>query len=175
MKSERDNFYPLVNHSAWLGGPSSPTPRQTLLRPGCRQSPPCALATSGSNNASIPGRELRYTIFILIIVFFASCSKKTETPKGILSKDEMANVLIDFYVKESKINSLRINQDSALVLFQYYRQKRAAENNLTDSIIDKSYRYYLKQPAELTQIYDRIIDSLALKEQRAVATGLAPK
>jgi hypothetical protein len=104
---------------------------------------------------------------ILTIGFFISCSNKTSAPEGILSQDEMAKVMTEFYLKESKINSLHLNQDSAVVLFQYYRQAYAKENNLPDSVIERSYQYYLNNPLELSGIYDRIIDSLALKEQRA--------
>lgn len=116
--------------------------------------------------------EASKSIYFLAIFSFAiliSCSTKPSTPEGILSKDEMAKVLTEFYLKESKINSLQLNQDSALILFQYYKQQYSQEKNMPDSVIEKSYQYYLDKPADMSEIYDRIIDSLALKEQRAGA------
>jgi hypothetical protein len=86
----------------------------------------------------------------------------------------MAKVLTDFYLKESKITGLHLSQDSALVLFEYYRSKYVEETSIPDSVIDQSYQYYLERPKEMGEIYDRIIDSLALKEQRFKPPVLAP-
>jgi Domain of unknown function (DUF4296) len=100
-----------------------------------------------------------------------SCKPKTETPEGILSKDEMAKILTEFYLKEAKINNMQLAHDSTLVLFQYYKQQYVKENNLKDSVLDVSYQYYLARPKQLSEVYDRIIDSLALREQREGAVA----
>lgn len=107
------------------------------------------------------------TVLIFCACLLFSCGIKKANPEGILSKDEMAKVLTEFYLKESKITSLHLVQDSALVLFQYYKQKYAEEHNISDTVLEVSYQYYLSKPLELSEIYDRIIDSLVLKEQRA--------
>jgi hypothetical protein len=115
-----------------------------------------------------------YLLVTIIAFGFSSCSNKNSAPDGILSKDEMAKVLTDFYLKESKITGLHLSQDSALVLFEYYRSKYVEETSIPDSVIDQSYQYYLERPKEMGEIYDRIIDSLALKEQRFKPPVLAP-
>lgn len=108
------------------------------------------------------------TTAILALFFaFVGCSYSS-APAGILSKDEMAKAMTEFYLKETKINALMISQDSALVLFQYFKQKYADDYDLPDSAIDKSYHYYLGRPIEMGEIYDRVIDTLALKEQKAI-------
>ena len=111
-----------------------------------------------------------WMFFFLVLI---SCSEKT--PEGILSRKEMAKTLTEFYLKESKINSLHVGHDSAMVLFQYFKQQYSEQNHLGDSVIDKSYRYYLDHPRELDEIYDIIIDSLSLKEQRALVPTSRPK
>ena len=117
------------------------------------------------------GDSTRRVVMLLIAIIFYSCSTKPETPPGILSKDEMAKALTDLYLKEAKINKLPVGQDSILVLIQYYRTKYAASHNLPDSIVEKSYQYYVERPFEMGEIYDRIIDSLALREQRVEGGG----
>ena len=109
-----------------------------------------------------------YVTIILLAIFFGFSGCGNSAPSGILSKDEMAKAMTEFYLKETKINALMISQDSALVLFQYFKQKYADDYDLQDSAIDKSYRYYLGRPVEMGEIYDRVIDTLALKEQRAI-------
>lgn len=106
-----------------------------------------------------------------MIIFF-SCSQKPDHPAGILSQEQMAKAMTEFYLKEVKITTLRLHADSALDLFQLFKQKYAEENNIPDSLLEESYQYYLGSPSELSEIYDRIIDSLALAEQRA---GIIPK
>lgn len=105
-------------------------------------------------------------VFLLVNGLLSSCSTKTDKPADILSKDEMAKALTEFYVKEAKINAFPISHDSALILMEYYRQKYALQNGKNDSSVERSYQYYLGRPDELSEIYDRIIDSLALQEQR---------
>jgi hypothetical protein len=40
------------------------------------------------------------------------------------------------------------------------------KKGLKDSVISKSYQYYLDHTTELESIYDAVIDSLSLREQR---------
>ena len=87
----------------------------------------------------------------------------------------MARALTQFYLTEAKINNLHVGQDSSLVLFKYFRERYAEQNHFADSVIDKSYRYYLDHPKDLNDIYDIIIDSLVLKEQRATLPVTQPK
>ena len=109
---------------------------------------------------------MAFLLCVIMACSIFSCRPKSETPEGILSKDEMAKILTEFYLKESKINSLQLAHDSALVVFQYFKQQYVKENNIHDSTLDVSYQYYLARPKELSAVYDRIIDSLALREQR---------
>jgi Domain of unknown function (DUF4296) len=115
-------------------------------------------------------RVLAFSLCAIMACVLHSCNRGTDTPDGILSKDEMAKVLTEFYLKESKINSLHVTHDSALVLFQYFKQKYGEENDIADSTLETSYQYYLARPAALGEVYDRIIDSLTLREQRDVVT-----
>ena len=126
---------------------------------------------SGSLPSALP--ILGGCVWEIFLLVFLSCSVKT--PESILAKKEMAKALTEFYLKESKISNFHVGQDSAMVLFEYFRQQYAEQNNFNDSIIDKSYRYYLDHPEELNVIYDMIIDSLSLKEQRALVPVGQPK
>ena len=121
---------------------------------------------SGFRNLNPYGFGFTTALFAILTFCHLSCSPSSP-PEGILSKAEMAKAMTEFYLKESKITAMRISSDSALVLFKYYKQQYSQENNFSDSTLENSYQYYLSNPTELSEIYDRIIDSLALKEQRA--------
>jgi Domain of unknown function (DUF4296) len=102
---------------------------------------------------------------LILMGVFSGC--KPDRPAGILSKDQMVNALTDFYLKEARINTLGLPVDSTTAIMDYYMQQYAAGKNFPDSAIDQSYDYYLNQPLEMSEIYDRVIDSLALREQKA--------
>ena len=126
-------------------------------------------------SATIPGRVLSLFIIGLFLINVFSCSSKNDLPKGVLSKDEMAKILTEFYVKEARINALHLDQDSAKKLMEYYRYKYSGQMGVPDSTIDISYQYYLSHPAEMGEIYDQIIDTLALREQRTnINSGVKP-
>lgn len=108
--------------------------------------------------------------FLAMAVLLFACSEKR--PEGILSEDQMVVMLTDFYLKESKINTLGLQPDSSTTIVQYYKDLYVHKNGLPDSALDKSYQFYLENPNLLSKIYDRVIDSLALQEQKGHASGV---
>lgn len=108
--------------------------------------------------------------FVLILVL-VSCSSSERLPEGVLNKDEMAKVLTEFALKEAKINTFHVGTDSAARLFKVFRESYQEKSGVPDSIIDKSFEYYLARPADFAAIYDRVIDTLALRESKMVSRG----
>ena len=126
-------------------------------------------------SAAILGRGPRLIIVAFLLINVFSCSNKNDLPKGVLSKEEMAKILTEFYMREARINTIHVSQDSGQNLMQLYRNKYAEQTGIPDSTVELSYQYYLAHPVELGEIYDRIIDSLALKEQRtSIDSGPKP-
>lgn len=110
-------------------------------------------------------RKLVFLGCCLVALLVLSCEEKR--PAGILSKGQMVSALTDFYLKEAKINLLGLPSDSAAALMAHYKDQYARGKAFSDSALDVSYQYYLNRPLELSAIYDQVIDSLALREQRA--------
>lgn len=108
---------------------------------------------------------MRNRICLCLLLFLLGCkAEKKET--GILSEQEMVRNLIDITLAEARLNSLPIGRDSANQFFIPFEEKFMKKNNLSDSILMKSYQYYLGHPADLERIYDIVIDSLNLREQK---------
>ncbi|MFZ9981552.1 MAG: DUF4296 domain-containing protein [Cyclobacteriaceae bacterium] len=110
--------------------------------------------------------RLLLPVICLCILF--SCAE--EKPKGVLSKDEMAAMLVDFYLREARIKTNTVPDDSGAVIFSHLRRIFAQKNGINDSIIDRSFNYYIARPHELQDVYTRVIDTLALKEQRTYSS-----
>ncbi len=93
----------------------------------------------------------------------SSCGKKSASD-GVMSEDEMVNFLIDLHIAEANVQDLRLNTDSAQVVFSMVEKLLYKQHGTTDSIFINSYQYYLERPEQLEIIYAAVIDSLSLKQ-----------
>ncbi len=108
------------------------------------------------------------SIFLMSTLLFLSDACQTaEQPKGILSKPQMVSVMMRIYLGESRITTLGTNPDSSYHLFLPYQDSLLRRRGVSDSTLKASYLYYLEHPKDLEEIYDSVIDSLSLMEQRA--------
>lgn len=102
--------------------------------------------------------------FFMLLVFF-SCQKNAQS-KGVLSPEEMVNVLSEIYITEEKVNRLGLTHDSSVKVYDYFRGKVFEKMGTTDSTFKRSMDYYMGRPQEIEKIYATLIDSLNLREQR---------
>lgn len=79
----------------------------------------------------------------------------------------MVSALLDVYVAEQKIVMLNLPRDSAEFLFKELNAKVLESKNVSDSLLKKSFDYYLANPKQLEEIYSALVDSLNLREQRS--------
>lgn len=108
-------------------------------------------------------------VFLLSFTLFFSCSREETT--GIMDKDQMAAMLVEFYLREARVKANTVTEDSAAVIFTHLRKAFAQKHGISDSIINLSYNYYLARPKELQDVYIRVIDTLALREQRTYSNS----
>lgn len=104
-------------------------------------------------------------LILLASLIFQGCSQRT--PEGVLTQDQMVILFRDFYLREARLKEARVTEDSAMIIFTRLRKDVARNTNIPDSLFDRSLHYYLGQPEMLNGIYDRVIDSLSLQEQRS--------
>ena len=78
----------------------------------------------------------------------------------------MVDFMIDIYLAEARTTLLPVNRDSAYRLFLPYQDSLMRKRGISDSTLKQAYSYYLRHPTEFEAIYDAVIDSLSLREQR---------
>ena len=88
-------------------------------------------------------------------------------PKNIYPKEQVAVFLKDLYVLEQKIKDLKLDKDSAKIVFEYYENLLYEKHNMNDSIYRISFEYYIEDINSLSKIYEVIADSLSLEERLA--------
>jgi len=131
-------------------------------------------ANMGLSTANLINGMQRGVYFFLILTVSFSCQKK-ERPADIMSQEEMAAVIVNIYLAEARLNGALMVRDSARQVFKPYEDKLMTEMGVKDSVLKKSYLYYLDHTSELEKIYDSVIDTLALREQRAKRLPDTPK
>lgn len=104
------------------------------------------------------------------LLLATSCDRPelVPAPSNLLSKENVASLLIRFHVLESRVESSRLAPDSARALFQSQQRQILKHYQLAeaDSAFDRSYRYYAIHGKDLDEIYAAVIDSLAAREKK---------
>jgi hypothetical protein len=116
---------------------------------------------------TVPKMTRAGLIFSMTILFVVAGCQREQAPAGVMSREEYAKFLVSIYVAEAKLNTLVLSPDSAMSLFLPYQHALEKKFNTSDSLIQKTYQYYLAHPAELEQVYTAVIDTLNLLEQKA--------
>ncbi len=100
----------------------------------------------------------------LAIVLAYSCSSESQ-PDGLLSEDQMVEVLIDIHMAEGMASALPIPYDSSKKIYPLLEKEVFLKHQIADSVYMKSFEHYLRDSKVMERIYSRTIDSLALKEK----------
>ena len=82
----------------------------------------------------------------------------------MLSEDKMVEVLIDIHLTEGITSAMPVAYDSSKVLYNLLEKDVFLKHDVSDSVFTQSMLYYLQDPAEMEQIYSRVVDSLVVRE-----------
>jgi hypothetical protein len=112
-----------------------------------------------------------FGVFMIVAtIAFGACREKT--PNGVLDKEQMTQFLIEIYLAEARLGNMALEPDSAWRVFGAYEKALLQRKGLPDSVVKKSYSYYLEHPEDMQEILDAVMDSLSRREQVA---GSAPQ
>ena len=117
-----------------------------------------------------PQNGIQFCI-IALLVLVLSCTKHDKPPEGVLSRDEMVNVLSELYIVEQKISTLGVKRDSLVQIFDSMKGRVFEKVGITDSVFRKSLNFYIDHPEVLEGVYTSLIDSLNLREQRVLSSS----
>lgn len=107
---------------------------------------------------------LQTSIFSICFILLVAC--KEEKPEGILDKGTMTNIIIEVYIGEGKVSALNVKRDSSLIVYDAYEKLIYDKYAIDKETYKKSLSYYYDNPAQLDEIYEAVMDSLNVKEQK---------
>lgn len=111
---------------------------------------------------------LRTSFLLAIVVWMVSCGQAK--PDGVLSREEMVQVMEELYIAEEKVNHLTLSRDSSKKVFEVMGRKVFESAAISDTVFKRSFDYYMEHPREMELIYTALVDTLQLREQRAPFT-----
>ncbi|MEX2335812.1 MAG: DUF4296 domain-containing protein [Fulvivirga sp.] len=109
---------------------------------------------------------MRTTLLLLCCMLLAACSDDEKVPEDILPKKKMVPLIIDVYVAESKVSNMGLSRDSSVAIFEVYEDTLFQKHGVEESVYRKSVSYYYDNPTKMEAIYETVLDSLNLREQR---------
>jgi Domain of unknown function (DUF4296) len=96
-----------------------------------------------------------------------SCGNE-EPQKEIVPQDQLTKLMIEFYLGEARLGNYSLSYDSASKLFIPFEELVLKKYGVSDSTLYNTYQYYFDHPTEMEKIYEIVIDSLSLKERKAM-------
>lgn len=86
----------------------------------------------------------------------------------------MTAILVDIHVAESRVENMGLPHDTGTVYYQKLQQDIFKKHQVKPDAFYKSYDYYVTNVSELDKIYEKVVDSLSVKEVEASAASATP-
>lgn len=104
-------------------------------------------------------RLTSYLIFLALLLMACSPSR----PRGILSKQKMTDVLVDFHLAQGMAEA---QGDNSEVTRYKFIQAVFKKHRITEAVFDSSMLYYSGRAEEFTHIYDNVVTRVQAQAER---------
>ncbi|MFM7853756.1 MAG: DUF4296 domain-containing protein [Flammeovirgaceae bacterium] len=101
-----------------------------------------------------------------VVVLLVACGSRDSKPAPVLPREKLINLIIEMYLAEAKMDATSLSRDSTIKFFVPREKKILQKLGIADSTLKITYDYYLRHPKEFEEVYDAVIDSLNLQEQK---------
>jgi len=97
---------------------------------------------------------------------FAGCTKDEKPPQGTLSEEEMATILTDIHIAESRVTRLQLKSlDSSILIFDRLKKQVWEKNKVDTAAYRSSYSYYMTHPEYMNRIYENVAKKIEAREK----------
>ena len=100
-------------------------------------------------------------IFFAGIVLLLACNSKPKTPKDILPKEKMIEILVDFQLVESAVLQKQNHQQDVKFYTNYYYDYILKKHKVSRKEFKHSLDYYKNNMEEMDNIYQEILGRLS--------------
>ncbi len=76
--------------------------------------------------------------------------------------------MMEVHLLEAKVNNVPIDPyDSTQAVYEHYEKLLFEDLGITQSQYERSFNYYVDNPADFEKIYSAVVDSLMAREQKS--------
>jgi len=101
---------------------------------------------------------------LLILFFIMSCTTD-EKKASPIDKQKMQAVLVDMYIAQAASQFSMVTKDSLLLAHKsHYYQQIFDRHNITEETYETAYNWYTKNPDEMHDVYDKVVEILTKLE-----------
>jgi hypothetical protein len=126
-------------------------------------------------NIKIVYKYLILSLFVLILSCKNDSLNTVSKPKNLLTKNQMAEIIVDMHIAEAGLNASNLSLDSLKSMSAGYDSFIFDKYQIKEDDFEKSYDYYLCVPYELDSVYQNVIELLNAKESKSKGILIAPK
>lgn len=98
--------------------------------------------------------------FVILLVLFA-CSSKPKRPEGVLPKEKMIEVMVDFQLAEASILYQQNHQQNVGFYTYYYYDTILKKHGISRADFRKSIDWYKNHLEEIDDIYGEVLSRLS--------------
>ena len=108
-----------------------------------------------------------------LLLALPACQRPEEPlrPANLLTKEQLVPIIADLHVLEARVEGSRLSPDSSRALYLAEQKAMLRKRGVTDSVFQRSYRYYGIHGKDLDEIYGAVIDTLGRREARFAPAG----
>ena len=111
-----------------------------------------------------------------LLLALAACQRPEEAPRpaDLLPKERMVPLLADLQQLEAQVENSRLAPDSARALFLAEEKNLYWKRQVTNSVLQHSYRYYGAHGKDMPEIYQAVIDTLKERQKKFTPLPVGP-
>lgn len=105
-------------------------------------------------------------LFMSLNLLLSACSEDEKPPQGTLSEEQMAVILTDIHLAESRVNRLQLRSlDSSLMIFNKLKSDIWKKYKVDTLAYRESYSYYMTHPQIMSRIYENVNRKVEKREK----------
>lgn len=106
------------------------------------------------------------SILLAISALIFGCSSEEKSPDNALSQDQMASILTEIHLAESRVTKLQLKSlDSSLMIFNKLKADIWKKHKVDTLVYRNSYSFYMTHPKLMAQIYEKVNKKIEIREK----------
>ncbi|MES2794725.1 MAG: DUF4296 domain-containing protein [Bacteroidota bacterium] len=110
---------------------------------------------------------MKYILLLAFCILLGACKPKFDKkPEKLVPKDKMVKILSDMHRMEGFVNNMGIqNTDTSQFIFRKLEAKIFKKYQVDTAAYYASYKYYLINPDDFTEMYKQVVKSIKEKNK----------